>query len=360
MHPDHQVSMYLERSKGCPLDVTIDYEEHNRNDLIAHAGALSKLDILLRHSCLWWRLIFICGDRYLNEDMMSHLHHLSIPRLLQLHLIGPQGYPLGSPPLKFIHRLTSLTTLELHFLSYSVPLTLDEFQSLLATSPLLRNLTLLGEVINFPLTPFSTVELPSLSSLALGRFPSESYAASILRILSAPSLDSLWIWDVEADALQRSFSANISLLHKLPLLRSLTLWDLHNHEIDWMPMAFPHLTYLTIHGCFCVERYLAVLSSTSTDGRVIWPTLETLSIGTDYPGHGPIKNMISFRYGNGCPLPKLRLERSHFHSTKLWPKELRESTQVQAVRYQGRWDTFFHPIHERNEDDDLILLTDDT
>jgi hypothetical protein len=331
-----RLAAYLERSQKCPLSITIE-----SCTAVSKEQTLLVLDMICKHGHRWWQFVLKPNedtDIGLISAYLSQGLPLPAPRLTCLRLFLPFNPPILTTNFLWFKFCSGLRTLELYIARLHARPTVAEFRSLIETSPLLENLTLVGEV--FALSPtddHAVIEIRSLTCLSIGTGTAENeYLSVLLELLSTPALEALELWSLDEegwDVFRKSISKGRT---KFPLLRSLALIEVDfgkdGDEIGyWLVRAFPMLQHLTLledseersdQFNLNVFRFLHLLRElhpipSLTPGGLlppIWPGLHTLTVSYTRD-HSLLLCMLQSRRESKRPISRLQLDpdiKSHF------------------------------------------------
>ena len=333
---------YLKRSGSLPLDIRLGAR--------GRVALGDLLDVLIPKIDRWRSLSVSSwcmehdGSLFtrLRDRKAPSLEHFSIYATSQDHFNGasPEVLIGGARALSFVRLgncalsslrppLTSVVTLHIDQPHPSIDYE-QLCQILIAASPSLANLSILGDVTAQEMWLAANTEnqihMPALRALRIGDITGFTYCGILLNI-SAPELESLFLKDVkDGDLEQLSDSPQmIPLRYKFPALRSLTVCDFECSPAAYLRLftAFPAITHFMsiftpLQSQICT-RLITFLEgggtqcyhlprASSLDGCLPWPNLDTIAFAPlDCLDLDHIIDMIKVRKRLGHPIAELRL-----------------------------------------------------
>ncbi|KAJ7671010.1 hypothetical protein B0H17DRAFT_1085525 [Mycena rosella] len=242
------LATYVARAKACSLIVRFDFMQE------VWVPDQSVWDVILS-TVDWWCSLEIFAGRndaalyatlaHLEPVRASLLEEIAVSRGSSMHTIeisapvplhgfrnSPRSFQGGAPRLAKLHLegsylasnwppLTHLSTLFLHELRRSTRPSWTRFRDLLTSSLQLSRLSIHGDVVSGKPPSNFEINLPQLRSLRIrGTTPLGNRVSDLLLTISAPSLDSLTLYDMISSDLQ-PFLSGFQLLTSLA---SLTLY----------------------------------------------------------------------------------------------------------------------------------------
>ena len=377
------VHPYLERSLQRPLDVYIDIYRTDRA-LSKTINPLTKFDSIIKEfpnhfhrlrvfsllcyhqtTAIYWQMIF--QDHYapilqsFSIKYGSSFSHIqrdferfntildggSHDRLTTIETDTPNILP---PP----ENLRNLTTLYLHGLDPSLPISEDKFVEILGSLPSIVNLSLQGTVgfgfwpTGMPSTPqFALNNLKSLRLLDGG-----GVAIRMLLTVSALQLESLWLHCSYDNFPTHLFDAAqlTSPEPKFPNLKYLTIVSENFTMSSQFADIFPNITHLHYH----YPNYQEVTELISTFANR-WQSLQVLVFSAFKAKDAQKLNAalmhILTRRLNNNPLTKILVDKDHLRwLDRVVPEEakkLRQLVQVDLLTIDN-YSEYWWNIFERN------------
>ena len=244
----------------------------------------------------------------------------------------------GVAMLQCLPLATALTSLDLGWMPH--PLSHDNFRQMVLASPLLRNLSLYGEAVDF--SSHRTIEIPFLRSLRIsssgevGHFPCR--VSGPVKSLRMPVLRSL----VLVEAWGQFMSDLIQACHLHDGFPTLQFLDISSTEISYVDAYFLitsmiGIVHVSLPGRKILDHshthsVLRQLSEKHFHDMDLWPRLRTITINEiDILGGQILHDVIQKRIARRQPIDLVRSSsfRSIFVSDFYWLRghvRLREST----------------------------------
>ncbi|KIM74879.1 hypothetical protein PILCRDRAFT_800361 [Piloderma croceum F 1598] len=329
-----QIDAYLERSRACSLDIrmSVSYVEWFSRDFKEERELFARV---LVHADRWaWLTVTMPDNRQLSS-LIGPLRNVQFPRLESIsirstHNYGDEGMDLaifecGTPVLsslcvsgvampQCLPLAIALTSLDLGWMPH--PLSHDNFRQMVLASPLLRNLSLYGEAVDF--SSHRTIEIPSLRSLRIRGFSGEvgHFACRVsgpVKSLRMPVLRSLVL--VEAWGQFMSDLVQACRLHDgFPTLQFL---DISSTEISYVDAYFlitsmTGIVHVSLPGRKILDHshthsVLRQLSKKHSHGMDLWPRLRTITINEiDILGGQILLDVIQQRIARRQPIDLVR------------------------------------------------------
>jgi len=324
--PLERLAAYLERSQQCSLNITIE-----SCTAVPDVKTLVVLDMIAKHRDRWRQFVLKPNEDTDTGLISSYLSRCPAPQLQCLRLFLPFDPPSLTTPLPwFWFRFCSrLSTLELYIHRLQARPSVAEFRGLVEASPFLKNLTMVGEVLDLsPDHGHSAIEIPYLVSLSIGTGSAENeYFSLLLGLLSTPSLEALELWSLDEEGWD-VFRESVDVRSKkYPLLKSLALIEVDFGSLEdeigtWLVSAFSMLQHLTLledederqeNFNDTVVRFLRLLScpvlpqdqpSLPLRSPTVWPDLRKLTISYTHD-NDLLHDVLSSRLARGHPISVL-------------------------------------------------------
>lgn len=351
--------LWIERSQGRPLDIYIG-EKHRYLDPDDFYSVMSKVTPYIQR----WRSFSLYSLAYDPPTLIfEQILEMGASLLTRLSVYNGEddlvtiqdlaGTPSNRVPLLVDLRvrnidfrlqslpLDAITTLHIEISDSYATLSYGKFFQLFSTFPSLSKLVLKGCIINPLLTQVDqAVELPLLKTLVIQN-PSNfnNYVAVVLRVLHAPTLESLALWSESWLPLEVAFSARSFYF---PALKKLHVeapgWDLP--EL----LTIPTIRHVILR---LGKSRRSLRNLISRDNIELWPHLKTLTFSaTDSNSIGYYRDLllhfVDFRVNIGHPLTKLRLHSDILSEADAsWIARLGAKVQLEefAVRDED-WERF--------------------
>ena len=333
-----RISVYLERSMACPIDITFFLSD----DLYTESGGDKLLSMINEHIVRWRRVFLQLFHRNNMATLVSSIRHAFAPSLEhfslchckeprypdQTHNYDPRVFTGGAPSLTFLRLsgnavmdsqppLSALTTLHLEAnvdLDISIPY--PHFCELITAAPSLLNLSLDGVlVLSFPPYGSHTLKIPALRSLRVRVIATTLH--ELFSAIEAPQLESLVIADCCEDDYDIQTTSGFQFLQfpsstpKFPILHSLTLSDCHLlfASCRALFLNLPSVAHLTLLGSFDID-ILKELEGVMFSSDLPWTQLHTLTIEClDTLQESLLcTRVLTGRLQRGHPVAMLRLE----------------------------------------------------
>lgn len=317
-------SLHLTRSREFPLDIILMCD--GPQDQIT-----LTLDLLVAHAHRWRRFSAITSSKNTMTLIIHRFQLISAPclRILDLRLsrilvnnafhVSPI-FSAGCPLLSIlrIHGMgfnwasfpvRSLTELDLRYLTHQAELTWNEFRNMIAASPSLQRLRIIGAPI-IPPDPRSIITIPSLLSLVLCKLPYWAII-DICSALSTPALESLTIVSVGFIGNPHMLCIDMSRLPKYPFLRFLHICGIE-FLVPMDVLSLPMLSSLILHThAETTNMFLSLLKGqaeavvTGSDTHLLCPNLRSITLTPEGYDEGLLRDMLSARLSIGAPVENL-------------------------------------------------------
>jgi hypothetical protein len=330
------VDAYLERSRGCLLDIDLDLDNCMTAEVWAERIEC-QLDRIVEHVGRWrhlavhgtWRAPFLTFAGRLRNSYAPFLESIAICWNVphddaDEHIIlGINVFTSGCP------RLSSLFLSEVDFIFFQPPLasitsftlgyscdgysvSFSAFGHALMHMPRLRQLYV--DVNNVELPEDSVpIEIPSLISLEIrATFMDSSEVPDLLSCLGTPGIESLLL-DEYMDENMPSLANFFRLSHasrKYPSLRALELRNAHitTSRAAELFASIPFVVHISLtDSIWDLQRgnnhaVLEALAANTIGGDVLWPNLRSITLTSVIEGDiSMLRAVISHRIRKGRP-----------------------------------------------------------
>jgi F-box-like len=332
---DSKLKVYLERSKGYPLDITFQFAH------IApmYESEIAHITLICAHIDRWRHVFLELGHDQSLSFILQHIRKSSAP-LLQHFSMCPfssnidfshpeepgasQIFMGGAPKLTFVRLvgaalyvskppLSAMTTLHLDDVVGGGNLSLDyaTFSKIINASPSLLNLSIMLGTIDWPTDGQLALSIPTLRSLRI--YGSAALIYVLSSALSAPNLKSLVAADCTDDIAELLWG-NMNQPADTPTpkffhLTSLTFIDCYLQSCRSIFYALPAVTHFSLLGTSNMAT-LKAIGDDFTSSALPWPNLHTLTIERLETAQESLlcTGVISGRKLQGHPISKLRLD----------------------------------------------------
>jgi hypothetical protein len=355
------ISLWIERSSPCALDITIVVMQELSN-------VASTMDQIILHADRWHRLTIKDISGYMVEPIIESLRTASAPRLQHFDLSVSQEYghftltrdniftggatALTSARIVGLCRMCTPPLVGLTALQFggacrasgSVRLTHEEFRDLLKASPSLADLALQAlELQTSPGASASNICMPSLRALSLNFACCEDSFVQIFTLLSMPVLETLSLayMTTKHMSLLVPFSETdtpqYAALHTLKLFRCCTFLEYSNEPPDNFFSTFSSVAhlYLIFTASFILEP-----PSFYRTGKIPWPNLKSVTVLPKV-----LPSLILTRKASGHPITTAYIPRECLSSDEILWARVREDVEVlevyndsNSVQYPGGLD----------------------
>ncbi|KAI0690504.1 hypothetical protein C8T65DRAFT_711629 [Cerioporus squamosus] len=334
------IPLCLERSRGQPIDITIDCRS---SSLLTGPMVDHLLSVLMLHVHRWRRFALTTSDPATIYVVGSRLADAHAPMLrhLQLSLNGSSGNqevilnkilqggaqaltsvrfdslatPWDSSP------LVNLTTLDLRWLWLQTRLHYEQFRHLLSASPNIRALILRGTYINLHTgRAYPPLSIPTLRYLEI----SGDHVCRMSSLLSTPGLTELALANLDETEF-REFVASLPLPNadgsggRYPSLQSLSLLNASMcTPTKRFTRALPTITHLTVINS-ATSKFLQLFRkehADTEDNELSWPHLRKLTL-VDEVDYFLLYGVVRERAALDSPLERIVLNAPFIHDESL-------------------------------------------
>ncbi|KAL0577029.1 hypothetical protein V5O48_004963 [Marasmius crinis-equi] len=304
-----ELEAYLQRSRPCPLDVSITCDGPPYDD--EHTQEHKERFVLaLAHINRWRRCWFHSSREDRNSPFITLLIPARAPALEYLSIevqssnhnrpathesySAPQIFSGGCPRLSLLHMhglslyffrppLRTVTTLYIHH-TKNIRVQYPEFHTMLNACPALLYLSICGDMMGDQIwLHANSIKLPNLRTLSISSFRASNYS-HILLTLDTPRLEKI----ILKDAREHDLDPFLTSPHtsKFPLLHSLVFCDSDFTVLTYHTFftSFPSVSELTFIGNSYVPDILKSISDAAhfapqlIGSYSLWPQLQVLNI----------------------------------------------------------------------------------